>query len=66
MGRMRDCRPRPRLGAKVLAVLHRFGPFLIPILVMAGSFLHIPILGIIITPFVRFFSGLLTGIPNLI
>ncbi|HEX7342869.1 MAG TPA: site-2 protease family protein [bacterium] len=46
--------------------LDRFGPFLILILVMVGSFLHIPILGFIITPFVRFFAGLFAGIPNLI
>ncbi len=46
--------------------LDHFGPFLILILVMVGSFLHIPILGFIITPFVRFFAGLFAGIPNLI
>jgi Zn-dependent protease len=41
--------------------LDQFGPFLILILVMAGSFLRIPILGYIITPFVRFFAGLFAG-----
>lgn len=42
------------------------GPMLILVLVIGGSFLNIPVLGIIITPFVRFFSGLFTGIPNLL
>jgi len=46
--------------------LDQFGPFLILILVIGGSLLHIPILGYIITPFVRFFAGLFAGIPNLI
>jgi hypothetical protein len=46
--------------------LDQFGPFLILILVIGGSLLHIPILGYIITPFVRLFAGLFAGIPNLI
>lgn len=33
-----DAPPRPRLGAKVLAVLHRFGPFLIVAAVIAVRF----------------------------
>jgi hypothetical protein len=33
-----DAPPRPHLGAKVLAVLHRFGPFLIVVAVIALRF----------------------------
>ncbi|MCX6640213.1 MAG: site-2 protease family protein [bacterium] len=42
--------------------LDHFGPLLVLALVLGGSFLHIPILWWIISPFVRFFSILFTGI----
>lgn len=46
--------------------LDHFGPILILVLVIGGSFLNIPVLGMIIMPFVHFFSTLFTGISNLI
>jgi Zn-dependent protease len=42
--------------------LDHFGPVLVLVLVMGGSLLHIPVLWWIMSPFIRFFSIVLTGI----
>ncbi len=51
----------PRLAFEYRKLDH-FGPILVMVLVLGGSFLHIPFLWWIMSPFIRFFSVLFSGI----
>jgi Zn-dependent protease len=44
--------------------LDRFGPFLILALFLAGYLFRIPILGMMIGPFVNFFASVFVGVTN--